>query len=197
MFSFRESRSLRADSSPAGLRSCVPPSLPKQKRFPKEETVKFLEAERQACVSVSQRRPLLAGRCVHFQQAQTQGHAQEETRTRKLWQSDLAAGAQSRAARGAHTVTPQLFFGAAFSPRRREVEFRCPGDRGTRAGGWGGPCGQTPLREPWGGGEQVCAWRSHVVLLPRGRKMGSFDLNRVFLLLRAFSTPGPSSHRRV
>lgn len=71
VFSFRESRSLRADSSLAGLRSCVPPSLPKQKRFPKEETVKFLEAERQACVSVSQRRPLLAGGCVHFQQAQT------------------------------------------------------------------------------------------------------------------------------
>lgn len=72
-----------------------------------------------------------------------------------------------------------------------------PRRQGDPCGAGAGPAGRPPPPvSPGKGGEQVCAWRSHVVL-PRGRKMGSFDLNRVFLLLRAFSTPGPSSRRRV
>lgn len=151
------------------------------------------------CASVSQRRPLLAGRCLHSHEAQTQGHAQEETRIGKLGKVFLQSALDPGRA---HTELPAVAFTAALSPGAWRWSLG-PQATGGPSRGRAGRGGQTPSAIPgrgWGRwwGEAGAAAGGRCALGPRvWRKMASFYLKRGFLLLRAFSTPGPCRHGRV
>ena len=101
-------------------------------RSPEEGPSSSWKPESEARASGSQRRPLLAGRGARFHQAQTQGHAPEETGTGKSWKSLL------------QSVRPRSWACAPAArsarPARPEVGFGCPGTGAQgRAGQGAGP----------------------------------------------------------
>lgn len=98
--------------------------------------------------SVSQRRPLLAGRCLHSHEAQTQGQAQEETRMGKLGKVFLQSAldpvrTQSCRQLPLPQLCPQAPGGGVWVPRRQ----------GDPAGEGREGAGRGPPRSRGGGGD--------------------------------------------